>query len=229
MIAKLLLTNRLALSQSPWNISGEFVFTWRCLNEAVSCVMWRVRHREVHLALLVFDRMSPSSAPALRPIANPVKYHTRTMASCQKDIFEIHWQFFEMMYMLFDVGGGKSEFARVNPFRVVSPRFALLFCYARACSLSVALLPRHSPVLARVALYHLPKPSAVEENLFLNHDMVPTRSDLVLIIQLLLKCNRGAHNLDLGYLSYFIHTTYSLLFKDVWWGKSGAFMKLDIL
>lgn len=66
----------------------------------------------------------------------------------------------------------------------------------------MALLPRHSPVLARVALYHLPKPSAVEENLFLNHDMVPTRSDLVLIIQLLLKCNRGAHNLDLGYLSY---------------------------
>lgn len=40
--------------------------------------MCRLKQREVHLALLIFSKTSPSSAPVLRAELNAIKYHIRT-------------------------------------------------------------------------------------------------------------------------------------------------------
>lgn len=40
--------------------------------------MCRLKQREVHLALFVFSKTSPSSAPVLRAELNAIKYHIKT-------------------------------------------------------------------------------------------------------------------------------------------------------
>lgn len=68
-------------------LGGKVVVgTWRCLKAAVSWVMCRVRHLDVHLALLIFSWTSSCSGELLRARLTANTAHKSTRPVRQADI-----------------------------------------------------------------------------------------------------------------------------------------------